>query len=120
MPDAHISLHSFSTVLLLGQHSVYEVLRMDAQSLEPLLVSTDFAEAEQVQIAFFEAFPQDASKVLLVVSALQHSLFYAGIEAARMQIYCSRCASGGLRSAAAGGSTTVGEHDAPVERRTRA
>ena len=39
---------------------------MDARSLEPLLVSTDFAEAEQVQIAFFEAFPQDASKVLLV------------------------------------------------------
>ena len=66
MPDAHISLHSCSTVLPLGQHCVYEVLRMDRRSLEPLLVCTDFAEAEQVQIAFFEAFPQDASKVLLV------------------------------------------------------
>ena len=69
MPDAHISLHIFSTVLLLGQHSVYEVLRMDAHSLEPLLVSTDFAEAEQVQIAFFEAFRQDASKVFYVISS---------------------------------------------------
>ena len=101
MPDAQISLHSCSTVLLLGQHFVYEVLRIDGRSLEPQLVSTDFAEAEQVQIAFFEAFPQDASKVLLVFLAPQHSLIDAGIEAAHMQIYCARCASGGLRSAAA-------------------
>ena len=64
IPDAHISLHSFSIVLPLGQHSVYEVRRMDVQVPEPLLVSTDFAEAEQGQIAFLEAFPHDALKVL--------------------------------------------------------
>ena len=63
IPDAHISLHSFSIVLPIGQHSVYEVRRMDVQVPEPLLVSTDFAEAEQVQIAFAEAFRDDASKV---------------------------------------------------------
>ena len=81
-------------------------------------MSTDFAEAEQVQIAFFEAFPQDASKVLLVSLCLsfapQHSLVDASIEAAHMQIYCARCASSGLRSAAAG------KHSAAAEPRIRA
>ena len=70
MPDAHISLHSCSTVLLLGQNSVYEVLRIDAQRLETLLVSTDFAEAEQVQMAFIKAFRQNVSKVPGVISVL--------------------------------------------------
>ena len=64
MPDAHISLLSFSLVLPVDQHSVYEVLQMDARKPEPHLVFTDFAEAEQVEIAFGEAFPQDASIVV--------------------------------------------------------
>ena len=108
MPDAHVSLHSLSTVLILGQHFVEEVLRIDGRSLEPLLVSTDFAEAEQVQIAFVEAFPQDSSKFPLVFCDPQHSLCDADIEAAHMQIYSARCASSGLRSAAAGERSAVG------------
>ena len=93
---------------------------MDARSLEPLLVPTDFAEAEQVQIAFVEACPQDASSVPYVLCAPQHSLFDADTEAAHMQIYCARCASGGLRSAAAGGIAAAGEHSAAAARRTNA
>ena len=41
---------------------------MDARSLEPLLVSTDFAEAEQVQIAFVEGFPRVRRKFRMCVA----------------------------------------------------
>ena len=60
---------------------------MDVQVPEPLLVSTDFAEAEQVQIAFAEAFRDDASKVFLMVFLPQHSLIDARTEAAHTHFY---------------------------------
>ena len=101
MPDGHIGLHTVSTVPL-RHDSVYDVQRMHARSFDPLLVCTDLAEAEHVQIAFFEPFPQDAAKVIYVFWFLQHILVDADIEAAHIQIYCARCASSGLRSAAAG------------------
>ena len=92
---------------------------MDARRREPLFVSTNFAEAEKVQIAFPEGFRQAVSKVHYVFGLIEHVLLDADIEAAHMQIYLAECASGGLRSAAAGGSATAGEHSAAAERRTR-
>ena len=128
MPDAHVSSPSISTVLVRVQHFVYEVLRMDARRLEPLPVFTDFAEAEQMQVAFFEAFRQDALKVLLVPFLRQHFLVDAHIEASHMHIYCARCASSGLRSTAAGQPSSIrtprsaaaAEHPAAAERVSRA
>ena len=136
MPDAHISLHTVSIVPLL-QDSVYEVHRLYARTLDPLLVVTDLAEAEHVQIAFVEPFPQDAAKVTYVSWFAQHILVDADIEAAHIQIYCARHASSGLRCAAAGersaagrlrsatagehsAGAAAGEHSAGIQQRTRA
>ena len=74
---------------------------MDARTLEPLLVITDFAEADHVQIGFIEGVAQDAAKVAYVCWFLQHFLSNADIEAAHIQSYCALCGSGGMRSAAA-------------------
>ena len=59
-------------------------------------------KAEQMQVAIFEAFPQDAFKVLCVPLDPQHFLVDAHIEAAHIHLCCDRCASSGLRNAAAG------------------
>ena len=136
MPDAHISLHTVSTVPL-RHDSVYEVHRLYARTLDPLLVVTDLAEAEHVQIAFVEPFPQDAAKTIYVFWFVQHFLKDADIEAAHIQTYCARCASSGLSSAAAGersadgrlrsatagehsAGAAAGDHSAGIQQRTRA
>ena len=69
---------------------------MDKGRLETLLVTSDLAQAEEVEVAFLEGFPQQPTNVFSVFLALQHSLHDADIERAHIQIYC------GLRSAAAG------------------
>ena len=75
---------------------------MDARRREPLLVSTNFAEAEKLQIAFLEGFRRGASNARYVfLGVTEQLLLDADIEAAHMQKYCTDCASGGLRSAAA-------------------
>ena len=102
MPDAHISLHSCGTVLLVVQHSVQEGLRMDKGILETLPVTSDLAQAEEVEVAFLEGFPQQPTTVFKVFLAPQHSLMDADIERAQIQIYPGRrSAAAGKHSAAA-------------------
>ena len=112
MPDGHIGLHTVSTVPL-RHDSVYDVQRMHARRLDPLLVSTDLAEAEHVQMAFFEAFSKDAAKVFYVNWFPQRFLCDADIEAAHIQIYCAHHASSGLRCAAAGERSAAGSCSVP-------
>ena len=136
MPDAEVSLHTVSTVPL-RHDSVYEVHRLYAHALEARPVSTDLAEAEHVQLAYFEPFPQDAAKTIYVFWFVQHILIDADIEAAHIQTYCARCASSGLSSAAAGersadgrlrsatagehsAGAAAGDHSAGIQQRTRA
>ena len=75
---------------------------MDAGRLETLLVTSDLAQAEEVEVAFLEGFPQQPTKVIKVFLAPQHCLMDADIERAQIQIYCGRrSAAAGKHSAAA-------------------
>ena len=93
-------------------------MKAEPKWLEPKLIRSVVAEAEQVTIAFFEAFPHDASKDLYVFWCFEHTLCDADIEASHIHIYSARCVSSGLRSAAAGErsaasglrSAAAGEH----------
>ena len=87
MPDVHIRLYSCNVVLPVGQHSVNEVEGTDVEILEPSHVSTDFAQAEQVQIASNEAFRYDAAQAVLVPLLVQHFLNHGHIVGAHTHLH---------------------------------
>ena len=75
---------------------MYEGGRTNGHSFEPLVVFTDFAEAEQVQIAFGEAVRHDMTKLALVFLLPQQILIDADSESAHTNLNMNS-----LRSAAA-------------------
>ena len=75
---------------------MYEGGRTNGHNFEPLVVFTDFAEAEQVQIAFGEAVRHDMTKLALVFLLPQQMLVDAGSEGAHTNLNMNS-----LRSAAA-------------------
>ena len=78
---------------------------MDTGRLETLLVTSDLAQAEEVEVAFLEAFPHHPTQVINVFLAPQHCLMDADIERAQIQIYPGRSAAGEHSAAAAKGSS---------------
>ena len=99
---------------------MYEGGRTNGHSFEPLVVFTDFAEAEQVQIAFGEAVRHDMTKLALVFLPPQQILVDADCEGAHTNFNMNSLRSAAVPQLLAGSKLTSpvhGGHPAAAEQR---
>ena len=89
MPDRHVCLDGAAAVLVFLENSLCNVGSITAACWQSQLVSTNFAEIENVQVAFFKALCDDPLEILHFLGSLQKTSAFDHI-LLEAQVACSK------------------------------